>query len=640
MSHGEGATIPLAFLTACYGLERLAKLRRGESVLIHAAAGGVGLAAIQAAKRAGGVIYATASSRKWDHLKSLGVETVLNSRTLDYADEIRALTGGRGVDVVLNSLTGEYIPKNLEILAPGGRFVEIGKIGIWDGAQVKRIRPDVCYHAFDLGDVACREPVLFRELFLEVMAGFEKGEFQPLKRTEFDLTEGERAFRYMAQAKQIGKVVLTRKIPGARVRSDGTYLITGGLGALGMETARWLASRGAKRIVLCGRGGGVSPSTAEKIDALERSGVGVSVFSADVAVREDVTRMMEALSGMPPLRGIVHAAGVLDDGVIGEQTWERFVRVMSPKIDGAWNLWEATRGMSLDFWVCYSSAASILGSPGQGNYAAANAFLDLLAHDLRRSGVRATTINWGPWALGMTAGIDHPGRKRIAAQGFRAIGPAEGFAVLERLLLAEVTQGCVLSVDWEAYFRHQFRGTSLPFFATLAGENIVLGDVGGGKSAVLQKLTCVPENQRRGILRDYVGTQVAAVLGERTADGIRPRQRLFDLGIDSLMAVELKNRLQSAFGIPLGATLVFDHPTVEALTDHLLEEWSVLNGPAPSSDGKSGRKRSNAGTAWGEETRGEEPDIGAHPGETDLDEASPEDVARMLAKELEAESET
>jgi NAD(P)-dependent dehydrogenase (short-subunit alcohol dehydrogenase family)/acyl carrier protein len=545
------------------------------------------------------VIYATASPGKWDHLKSLGVAAVLNSRTLDYADEIRSLTNGRGVDVVLNSLTGEYIPKNLEILAPGGRFVEIGKIGIWDDAQVKRVRPDVRYHAFDLGDVARQQPVLFRGLFLEVMAGFEKGEFQPLKRTEFGLTEGERAFRYMAQAKQIGKVVLTRRIRGVRVHSDGTYLITGGLGALGLETARWMALRGAKRIILCGRGvggsgsaeGGVSASAKEKIDALERSGVGVGVFRADVAVREDVTRMIEALSGLPPLRGIVHAAGILDDGVIGEQTWERFVRVMSPKIDGAWNLYEATAGLSLDFFVCYSSAAAILGSPGQSSYAAANAFLDLLAHDLRRSGVRATTVNWGPWdGIGMAAA--HP--ETLAASvrmGVKPIRLAEAPGLFEAVFAYDSAQMFVANIDWELYASRVPAQRDVGFLSRLLEKRT--DDRRSPKPAIRAKILAAAAGDRAAILRSCVIDAARRVMGHADAGQIRTDRPLMEQGLDSLMSVELRNLLSAGLGIPLPVGLLFNHPSVDDLARHLADLIEIDPEHAPPGNREKTAEKGN-----------------------------------------------
>jgi NADPH:quinone reductase-like Zn-dependent oxidoreductase/acyl carrier protein len=573
MSPEEGATIPLAFLTAWYGLERLARLRAGESVLIHAAAGGVGLAALQIARRAGARIYATASAGKRDYVTSLGVEAVLNSRTVAYGDEIRALTAGRGVDVVLNSLTGEHIPTSLDLLAHGGRFVEIGKIGIWDRAQVGRRRPDCGYHSFDLGEVAREEPGLLQAMLAELMGAFERKELTPLPRTCFRQEEGEPAFRYMAQAKHLGKIVLVRDPPGLRVRADRTYLITGGWGALGLATARHLASRGARHLALCGRGATVPAAAREATAELARAGVRVEVVRADVAVPAEVAGLVAGLAGMPPLAGVVHAAGSLDDGSLAQQAWERWGSVLGPKVAGAWNLHEATAGLPLDFFICYSSAASLLGSAGQASYAAANAFLDALVRARRRDGRPGLSVNWGPWTLGMAARAGRAGLERMAGQGFAPLPPADGFAALDRLLAAGAGQACVLSVDWDRYLRGRVDGARPPFLREVAGHTAA-GAPGGEADALRARVAGAPKAGRADVLRDYVGHQVAAVLGERAADAIRPRARLFDLGVDSLMAVELRNRLQAGTGIPLASTLVFDHPTVEALADHLLAWWA------------------------------------------------------------------
>ena len=635
MSHEDAATIPLAFLTACYGLERLAKIRKGELVLIHAAAGGVGLAAIQIAQRAGARIYATASPGKWEYLKSLGVEAVMNSRTLTYAQEIKALTGGKGVDVILNSLTGEYIPKNLDILAEGGRFLEIGKIGIWDGERVRHNRPDVQYHPFDLGDVARNNPGLLQELLTGLMADFERGELKPLKRTVFGLDDGANAFRYMAQARHIGKVVLTAEAKGVRIRPDATYLITGGLGALGLETARWLVENGATNLVLAGRGQGsatakeqiVSGGATGRSPLLEHPGVRVNIIEADIAKRTDVARLFELLSGMPQLKGIIHSAGVIDDGILIKQDMERFRKVLLPKVDGAWNLHEATLGLKLDFFVCYSSVASVIGSAGQSNYAAANAFLNGFVHERRRVGLHGLSINWGPWELGMAARLKNRDRERIAASGIRAIYPENGFRILEQLLLQDETEVCVLPVNWGGATGRSPQLDLGRNYRRVMEESSGRKSVSMDKSAILGKLEVTIAEQKRMVLLDYVQMQVAAVLGENVPDGIRPRQRLFDLGIDSLMAVELKNRLQSGLSIPLGATLVFDYPTVEALVDHLLEELFFRKEPERSSVKWRG-DRPVAPTKTG--------DAESTPVDIGLEDASQDEIALMLAKELEA----
>jgi myxalamid-type polyketide synthase MxaB len=428
----------------------------------------------------------------------------------------------------------------------------------------------------------------------------------------------------MAQARHIGKVVLTAEVKGVRIRPDATYLITGGLGALGLETARWLVENGATNLVLAGRGQG---ATEESVRATGRSplqGVRVNVLKADITKRTDVARIMEALSGMPQLKGIIHCAGVIDDGILIKQDMERFRKVLSPKVDGAWNLHEATLGLNLDFFVCYSSVASVIGSAGQSNYAAANAFLNGFVHERRRQGLHGLSINWGPWELGMAARLKNRDRERIAASGIRAIYPEEGFRILEQLLLQDETEACVLPVNWVGA-----TGRS-PLLDLGRNYRRVMEESSGGKgasmdkSAILGKLEVTIAGQRRMVLLDYVQMQVADVLGEKVSDGIKPRQRLFDLGIDSLMAVELRNRLQSGLNIPLEATLVFDYPTVEALVDHFMENLHFLKDPEPSSGKMTGMKPEYA-----------KPSLV----NIALEDASQDEIALMLANELEVGTE-
>jgi len=363
---------------------------------------------------------------------------------------------------------------------------------------------------------------------------------------------------------------------GLSLRPDATYLITGGLGALGLETARWMAERGAANLLLVGRSEG-SAAAAEQVRNLEHSGVRVKVLKADISKGAEVSGMLEALSGMPPLKGIIHSAGVLDDGILMKQDMGKFRKVISPKAEGAWNLHEATRGIKLDFFVCYSSVSSVLGSAGQSNYAAANAFLDGFVHERRRQGLHGLSVNWGPWELGMAAGMENRDAERIAAQGFRAISSDEGFKILERLLLQDETRACVLPVNWDKYIRYHYRGEIPPFFEAISGGSSGKRGVSGEKSAILEKLEGALAGERCTVLIDYVQMQAAAVLHLKSAKRVPSDQGLFDLGLDSLMAMELKNRFETDLGRPLRPTLVFDYPTVEAIAGYLVEEMGMAD---------------------------------------------------------------
>lgn len=353
LSFEAAATIPTTFLTAYYGLHHRAKIQSGERVLIHAAAGGVGQAAVQLARQAGAEVFATASPAKWDYLKSLGITRVMNSRSLDFADEVMTMTEGQGVDIVLNSFNGEFIPKSLQALAREGRLIEIGKIGIWSEGQVSATRPDVDYIPFDLLEIAQQDPGLIRQMLRELMSQLRSGSLQPLPHRVFPLGRVVDAFRYLAGAKHIGKVIVS--LPAAtsseppQLLPENSYLITGGLGALGLTVARWMVERGARHLVLSGRS---EPSTAARqtLTELEALGAKLLTVPADVSQPEDVTRLLARVDSWgPPLRGLVHAAGVLDDGVLQQLDWQRFTRVMAPKVAGAWNLHQLTRSLPLDF---------------------------------------------------------------------------------------------------------------------------------------------------------------------------------------------------------------------------------------------------------------------------------------------------
>jgi acyl transferase domain-containing protein/acyl carrier protein len=579
MSFEEAATMTTTFLTAAYSLNHLAQIRPGDRVLIHAAAGGVGQAAVQIAQQASAEIFATASPGKWEFLRSMGLKHVLNSRTLDFAQEIMKLTARQGVDIVLNSLNGDFIPKNLEALATNGRFVEIGKIGIWTETQMKDARPDVAYYYFDLIEVARQQPGLIKEMLGDLSQQMQAGRLKPLPQQVFPLENVAQAFRYMAQAKHIGKVVISQSTEVRKlVRENGTYLITGGLGELGLTVTRWLVEQGARHLVLVGRRGAASAAAQQAVNQLTETGVQVRVLPVDVSNLAEMPHLFEDIAAtMPPLRGVVHAAGVLDDGILLQQTWERFSEVMAPKVAGAWHLHTLTRHLALDFFICFSSIASLLGSPGQGNYAAANAFMDGLMHHRRALGLPGLSINWGPWAqaAGMAALASERHQARWAGQGINLITPAQGLQALETLLKRNVAQAAVLRINWSSFVRQLPPGMTMPLLETFTQA---VGPVTSPPSSeLLQKLKTTPPEERSAVLLNYIRAQLARVLGLSSPELIEPGQPFFELGLDSLIAIELRNRFEISFGRSLPATLLFDYPTVEALADYLAQEIVSAN---------------------------------------------------------------
>ncbi|MDJ0620297.1 MAG: SDR family NAD(P)-dependent oxidoreductase [Calothrix sp. MO_192.B10] len=575
LSFEEAATIPAAFLTAYYGLYELANIQAGERILIHSAAGGVGQAAVQLAQRTGAEIFGTASEGKWEFLKLMGIDHVMNSRSLEFADQVMAITNGKGVDIVLNSFNKEFVDKSFEALGQGGRFIELGKIDIWDEQKVQELRPDASYFPFDFGEVSQENPGLITSVFAPLKQEFDKGILKPLPHKIFPIQNVVDAFRFMAGAKHIGKVVLsipemkTSSVNQELVRGDSSYLITGGLGALGLKVANWLAEQGAKHLVLTSRRGISSDAAQETVSQLEKAGVGVRVVCADVSQPEDVARLLEECGTTAPLRGIIHGAGVLDDGVLLQQSVERFSRVMAPKVAGAWNLHNLTTGLPLDFFVCFSSVASSLGTSGQSNYVAANAFLDSLAHHRQALGLPCLTVNWGAWAqTGMAKDLSKAHQSRLKGWGMDFIIPQQGLQMLGQLLQQQAVQVSVMPVNWSKWLG-RFPVVP-PFYRNVQpskSQSIEPKQLEFGK-----QLEAAPPSQRRGLLVEYLRLQVAKTLGVSSPEQIELGQRLFDLGLDSLMAVELRSRLQSSLGCSLRSTLLFDYPTIEALVDYLAQE--------------------------------------------------------------------
>ena len=634
-------SIPSAFLTAYYGLHTLAGLSAGERVLIHAAAGGVGLAAVQVARMAGAEIFATAGSpEKRAYLASLGVQHVLNSRTLDFAEQIPALTGGRGIDVVLNSLAGDFITKSMDVMADDGRFVELGRTGIWTHEQVAAFKPQATYHDPELIDEVADNPGLIADLLRELVQLFEDGALHPLPRRDFALTDAESAFRHMAQARHIGKIVLTPPAsvgqPGDRqpeVRPDGTYLVTGGLRGIGPFVARHLAGQGARSLALVGRSEPAADTRA-LISELEGRGIRVAAIQADISQPADVTRLLTTIDEtMPALRGIVHGAGVLDDGVLLHQNWDRFRTVMGPKVDGSWLLHSLTAGRSLDFFVLFSTSVAVLGAAGQGNHAAANAFLDALAHHRRALGQPASSINWGPWTE-VGAASDRNLNEHLAAQGYGGISVEVGLDLFGRILTDSPTQVAVLPIQWSRYLERSEGRRNDPFFADMAAQReaaqSVLATPAASASAaptsqprVLRDLAEATPTRQRALLIEYVQERAAAVLGADAAH-LDARRPLNELGLDSLTAVELRNLLGRGLDLKraLPATLVFDYPTVEAISDYLARDVLALT-PAATPAGPV-----EAAPALAAQNGGVTSLL------DNLEEMSDEDVERLLAERL------
>ena len=569
MSGSALATMPTVFLSAALSYEA-AGLKRGDRVLVHAGAGGVGLAAIQLALAADAEVFATASAPKQPYLRDLGVQHVFDSRSTAYGQEILDVTGGAGVDIVLNSLTAEgFIDASLSCLAEGGAFIELAARDILSEEEMRTRRPDVTYAIIKLDALKQDQPALPGGHLRALMARAQAGELTPLAHSRWPLAEAESAVEFMRDGRHLGKIVLTLPpLVDGSLREDRAYLVTGGLGGIGLAVADWLVDRGARTIVLNGRRA-PDPEAEAAVAALEARGVDVRVEIADVtdlaALDAMLARMDETL---PPLAGVIHSVGALADGALGNQTWENFEHVLWPKVVGAWHLHRATRDRDLDFFVLFSSVAGVLGNPGQANHAAANAFLDQLAAHRRSVGLPGQAIAWGAWS---GLGEAEEQRERIAehleTRGTGWITPAHGLRAFERLVREDLTAAVVVLADWEAY------GAALGARPPLLADLLAATD---GESApeedLLALLDDAPPGAHGEILASFLQRAVQAVL--RLPTPPPPTVGFFDLGMDSLMAVELRNRINRAFGgeYTAASTVVFDYPDIEALAGFLASE--------------------------------------------------------------------
>ena len=557
LGYEEAATLPLAFITAWQSLYHAARLQRGERVLIHSAAGGVGLAAVQLARLAGAEVYATAGTEeKRDLLRSLGATGVFNSHSLSFASEILKATGGEGVDVVLNSLAGDAVERSLSILRRYGRFVEIGKRTLRQNSfiELQPFAKSLSFCAVDIASMVEDRRAEILRMLSDIVGKVETRILQPLPYTVYPASEVAQAFRFMAQGRHIGKIVLSfRDAPavvraGCQIVPDGTYVITGGTGALGTVAARELARLGAKHIVLLSRTGAVR---------------------ADVSDYDQLARALDQIrQTCPPIRGVVHAAGVLADGVLLESTEAQFKKALDPKIRGAWNLHELTRQDPLDFFLLFSSVSALLGTAGQANYAAGNAFLDALAEYRAAAGLPATSISWGPWSdIGLAAASANRG-ERLGAQGLGSLSPGTGAAILRRVLESPETR--VIAMDFDAgWWARAWPGDPLVAGLSSREPAAAAPETPAKDEDVTAHLQALPAGRARtAFLENQVREQIGRVL-RLAPERVPVDQPLKTLGVDSLMALELRNRLERLFKLRLPASLAWNYPTVNQLVPHL-----------------------------------------------------------------------
>ncbi|WP_346659021.1 SDR family NAD(P)-dependent oxidoreductase [Bradyrhizobium sp. 76] len=576
MSFAEAATIPLAYLTALYALQELGQIKSGDRVLVHAAAGGVGMAAVQLCRHFGAEVYGTASPGKWPVLERMGLDGrhIANSRDLSFETQFRSATKGEGVDIVLNALTGEFVDASLRLLPRGGRFLEMG---IADGREADSIAQKyrgVSYHAFVLATE--QMPALLKQ----IMGLFADGVLKPLPYVAYDVRQMPAALRQMAQGRHVGKQVV--QLP-RRLAEDGTVLITGGAGELGSEVARHLVSQhGVRHLLLTSRRGMSAPGASELIIELQALGAQtVEVASCDVSDRAAVSSILSAIAPERPLTGVFHLAALLDDGIVPALTMERLERVLRPKLDGAWHLHELTAELDLAAFVLFSSVAA-LGSPGQANYAAANVFLDALAAERRHRGLAGQSLLWGLWeqrGVGMTAHLGRAELMRMRRQGVQALSLQLGLSLLDAAQSQPEAMLVPIHLDVGAMQR-QF-GDDVPALyrgLVRSGLRRASAAASGDTNSLRSRLASMASDaERLAVLVELAQEEIAAALASPGGASVPADQPLKDLGLDSLMAVELRNRLSGRISAKLPATFAFDYPTARAMARLLLEKLELDN---------------------------------------------------------------
>ncbi|MEQ8267731.1 MAG: SDR family NAD(P)-dependent oxidoreductase [Parvibaculum sp.] len=580
LSFDDAATIPTAFFTVCYALEYLARLRRGERLVIHGAAGGVGLAAIQVARKIGAEIFVTVGTpEKHNLMKMLGVpeDHIFNSRSLRFADEILNTTNGEGVDVVLNSLAGDAIHRNLGLLRPFGRFIELGKRDFYENSRIglKFFRNNLSYFGVDADQLMAARPELAQEIFRDLIDSFERGIYTPLPRRTFDAEKISDAFRLMQKSAHIGKIVIRpprseialeasspRKEIG--VRADCSYLITGGLSGFGLATAQWLVEQGARHLILVNRSGWISEEAKQAIREMTAKGALVTARGCDVADEALVGELFrETDEAGLQIRGVIHAAAVFDDGTLYSMDAEQFRRVVDPKVKGAISLHKATIGRDLDFFVMYSSITTAFGNPGQANYVAANSFLEALARRRRSNGLPALAIGWGAIGDAGYLARNEEIREQLSAKtGAEPLTVEEAMEILGDQITREDIHVYAAAINWQRL------KAGLPVlqgkvFSEVAPKLSRGADDEDGQD-LMERIAALNAEEATEVVAGVLAEEIGQIL-RLTPDKIDLAKPLSDLGMDSLMALELKLGVEDRFHIEIPVMALADGGSLNTL---------------------------------------------------------------------------
>ncbi|WP_070896198.1 mycocerosate synthase [Mycobacterium tuberculosis] len=575
----QAITAATAHATAWYGLNDLAQIKAGDKVLIHSATGGVGQAAISIARAKGAEIFATAGNpAKRAMLRDMGVEHVYDSRSVEFTEQIRRDTDGYGVDIVLNSLTGAAQRAGLELLAFGGRFVEIGKADVYGNTRLGLFpfRRGLTFYYLDLALMSVTQPDRVRELLATVFKLTADGVLTAPQCTHYPLAEAADAIRAMSNAEHTGKLVLDVPRSGRRsvavtpeqaplYRRDGSYIITGGLGGLGLFFASKLAAAGCGRIVLTARSQ-PNPKARQTIEGLRAAGADIVVECGNIAEPDTADRLVSAATATGlPLRGVLHSAAVVEDATLTNITDELIDRDWSPKVFGSWNLHRATLGQPLDWFCLFSSGAALLGSPGQGAYAAANSWVDVFAHWRRAQGLPVSAIAWGAWG--------EVGRATFLAEGGEImITPEEGAYAFETLVRHDRAYSGYIPILGAPWLADLVRRS--PWGEMFAST----GQRSRGPSKFRMELLSLPQDEWAGRLRRLLVEQASVIL-RRTIDADRS---FIEYGLDSLGMLEMRTHVETETGIRLTPKVIATNNTARALAQYLADTLAEEQAAAPA----------------------------------------------------------
>ncbi len=586
LSFAAAATIPAAFYTAYHALIELAQIQPGERVLIHGAAGGVGIAAIQIAQHAGAEVYATAGNEeKRDFVRLLGADHVFNSRTLDFADDIMRATNGEGIDVVLNSLAGEAVTKNLEILRPFGRLLELGKRDFYENNRIglRPFRHNIRYFVVDADQVMALRPDMAARGFRELLELFRQRILAPLPLTIFPAAEAAEAFRYMQHSNQTGKVVLdlsdipcgppprSTKLPHRIFTGEGTYIVSGGWSGFGLETAKWLVAQGARSLALLGRSGPSSVAAQQFVEECRGKGISLLADPCDVTDEKSLGSVLAKIRrDMPPLLGVFHAATVIDDALIMNLEPAKVETVVAPKLTGAALLDRLTRLDPIDHFVLYSSATTFFGNPGQAAYVAANTALEELAAKRRRDGLSATCISWGP--IGDTGYLSRHEqiKETLAARtGGQPLESADALRFLGLSLVDSTSQVAWIDLDWGslARFLPSAGNPRFQMLQHLRGSGSGSADSATDLRRELERMEPAELlDTLKGLLKEEIGTILRVA-----PDKLDENRSLLEVGMDSLMGVELMTSLETNLGLSIPIMALSEGPTISRLAERLAQ---------------------------------------------------------------------